>query len=186
MTNSQKIDIRKLTYLAILTAIVVVLQIIGNYFAVPIAGFSISISLSLVPIVIAATVRGPLAGGWLGLVSAGVILLFNGATFFLTLNFFGTVLVVIVKGVLCGLIAGLVYKLISKKSKLIAVYVASAVCPIVNTGIFFIGGLIFFADIMAIIYASALVNFTFELIVNIVLSPSVVRIINTVNKSKEN
>jgi uncharacterized membrane protein len=96
------------------------------------------------------------------------------------------VLVVIVKGVLCGLIAGLVYKLISKKSKLIAVYVASAVCPIVNTGIFFIGGLIFFADIMAIIYASALVNFTFELIVNIVLSPSVVRIINTVNKSKEN
>ncbi|MBQ8738498.1 MAG: ECF transporter S component [Clostridia bacterium] len=181
MTKSS-FDIRKLTILGILTAIVVVLQLVGNYVAVPIGAISVSVSLSLIPIVIASTLRGPLAGGWLGLVSAVVILLFNGATFFLGLNPFGTIVTVLVKGIASGLLAGVAYRFFSHFGKYIGVIVASVVCPVVNTGIFFIGGLIFFSDVIALVALGAVINFSFELVVNLIFSPSIVRIIDVVEK----
>ena len=176
-------DIRKITVLGILTAIVVVLQLIGNYVAVPIGAVSVSISLSLIPIVIASTMRGPFAGGWLGFVSAIVILLFNGATFFLGLNPFGTIVTVLVKGVASGLCAGFVYSLFSRiGGKYLGVILASIVCPVVNTGLFFIGGLIFFFDVIPLVALGAVINFSFELVVNLIFSTSIVRIIDVVEK----
>ncbi len=176
------LDIRKLTILGILTAIVVVLQLVGNYVAVPIGAASVSISLSLIPIVIASTMRGPFAGGWLGFVSAVVILLFNGATFFLGINVFGTIVTVLAKGIASGILAGIAYSFFSRFGKYIGVIVASVVCPVVNTGIFFIGGLIFFSDIIGLVALGAVINFSFELVVNLIFSPSIVRIIDVVEK----
>ena len=181
--NKSSVDIRKITFLGVLTAIVVVLQLVGNYVAVPIGAVSVSISLSLIPIVIASTIRGPLSGGWLGFVSAMVILLFNGATFFLGINAFGTVVVVLVKGIASGLCAGIVYKLIYRFNKYAAVIVAAIVCPVVNTGLFFLGSLIFFYDILPLVAIGALVNFSFEVVVNIIFSTSIVRIIDVFEKN---
>ncbi len=180
--KSTSVDIRKITTLGVLTAIVVVLQLVGNYVAVPIGAVSISISLSLIPIVIASTMYGPWAGGWLGFTSAIVILLFNGATFFLGLNPFGTIVTVLIKGIASGLCTGIAYKLLHKFNKYIAVFVAAAVCPIVNTGIFFIGGLIFFFDVLPLIVAGALINFTVEIIVDMIFSTSIIRIADVVKK----
>lgn len=176
------IDIKSITYLGILTAVVVVLQLIGNYVAVPISGAMVSISLSLIPIVIASTMRGPWAGAWLGFVSAMVILIGGGATFFLSLNPFGTIVTVIIKGTVSGIVAGFAYKFISSANKYVAVVFAALFCPIVNTGIFFIGGLIFFYDTLPLVAVGAIINFTFELIVNIILSPTIVRLIDIVQK----
>ena len=183
MTRAKKsINIKSITFLGVLTAIVVVLQLIGNYVAIPVAGAVVSISLSLIPIVIASTMRGPWAGGWLGFVSAMVILLFNGATFFLGLNPFGTIVTVILKGTVSGIAAGFVYKMLSKINKYLGVFVASAVCPIVNTGIFFIGGMIFFADIIWVVAVGALINFSFEIAVNLIFSPTIVRLVDYIEK----
>ena len=180
--GKNSINIRALTFLGVLTAIVVVLQLIGNYVAIPIAGAVVSISLSLIPIVIASTMRGPFAGGWLGFVSAMVILLFNGATFFLGLNPLGTIVTVIIKGTASGIAAGFTYKLLYRINKYLAVFVSAAVCPIVNTGLFFIGGMIFFSDIIWVVAAGALINFTFEIIVNLIFSPTIVRLIDYIEK----
>lgn len=183
MANTKSsVDIKKLTLLGILTATVAVLQLIGNYVAVPIGGISVSISLSLIPIVIASTMRGPFAGGWLGLVSAVIILLFNGATFFLGLNPLGTVVTVIIKGVASGLCAGIAYKLFGARSKYLGVLISAIVCPVVNTGLFFVGGLIFFSDIIGLVALGALINFSFELIVNMIFSTSIVRILDIMEK----
>ncbi len=185
MTKTKNsIDIRSLTLLGVLTAIVVVLQLIGNYVAVPIAGAVVSISLSLIPIVIASTMRGPWAGAWLGFVSAMIILLFNGATFFLGLNPLGTILTVLVKGTVSGIAAGFVYKALSKINKYLGVFVAAAVCPIVNTGIFFIGGMIFFSDIIWVVAVGALINFAFEIAVNLIFSPTIVRLVDFIENKR--
>ena len=182
--KKSSVDIRKITFLGILTAIVVVLQLVGNYVAVPIGAVSVSISLSLIPIVIASTMHGPWAGGWLGFTSAIVILLFNGATFFLGINPFGTIVTVLVKGIASGICAGIAYKLLRRINKYVAVVCAAAVCPIINTGIFFIGGLVFFYDILPLVAIGALINFSFEIAVNMIFSTSIVRIIDVIEKKR--
>ena len=103
----------------------------------------------------------------------------------------GTVITVIIKGVMAGFCAGLVYKLLEKLNRYLAVFVSAIVCPVVNTCIFLLGSLIFFVDTVnagasaegmsvgayLIIFFVGL-NFVFELLVNIVLSPAILRIIN--------
>ena len=48
------------------------------------------------------------------------------------------------KGTLCGLIAALAYKLLEKVNRVIAVFAAAVLCPVVNTGVFLLGCQIFF------------------------------------------
>ena len=85
-------------------------------------------------------------GAWLGLVSGGVILIAGQAAAFLPVNPLGTVITVLVKGTLCGLIAGLVYTALSKKNQWLAIIMAAIVCPVVNTGVFLLGCLVFFME----------------------------------------
>jgi hypothetical protein len=59
---------------------------------------------------------------------------------------------------------------------------ASIVCPVVNTGLFFIGGLIFFFDVIPLVALGAVIHFSFELVVNLICSTSIVRIIDVVEK----
>ena len=186
IARSEKV--RMLTLAAMLTAIVVVLQLLGSF----IRFGTFSISLVLIPIVIGASLLGWQLGAWLGFVFSVVVLLSGDAAPFLAVNTFGTILTVLLKGTLAGLVSGLVYRTIADKGHpLIAVYAAAVVCPIVNTGVFLIGCRIFFWDTICGWGAAAgfrnvgayiiggLVggNFLFELLFNVVLSPVVVRLV---------
>ena len=105
--------VQKLTLIALLTALVVILQILGGFIRIG----TFSVSLVLVPIVLGAALLGPWAGGWLGLVFGTVVLLNGDATAFFAVNVFGTVLTVLLKGAACGFAAGLTYKLLAKYNK---------------------------------------------------------------------
>ena len=174
MTNRKtSIDIRKLVYLAVLTAVVVVLQFI------PIRIGTFELALSVPVIVIGAALLGAGAGTWLGFVFGFVVLLLPGTAAYMSFNAFGTILTVILKGALAGLAAAFVYKLISSLNRYAAALVSAIVATFVNTGVFLIGSLVFFeSDISTVINVLISLNFLIELIVNIVLVPTVYRIIN--------
>ena len=185
--ESKRISTRKLTGLALFTAIVVVLQFLGAF----IRFGPFSISLVLIPIVVGAALYGPLSGAWLGFVFGMVVLLSGDAAAFLTVNPIGTVLTVLVKGALAGLCAGLVYRALEKLNEWVAVILAAVAAPVVNTGVFLLGCLVFFLPTVTewatglgfsnvgkyMIFGLVGANFLFELLVNIVLSPVIVRLV---------
>lgn len=187
--KSQKSSTKALVLASLLTALVVILQMMGAFIK-----FSVfSVSLVLVPIVIGAAMCGPKVAAWLGFVFGGTVLFNGDAAAFLTVNPLGTVLTVLLKGVLCGLISGFAYKAAAKHSPTAGVFTAAVVCPLVNTGVFLLGCLAFFMPTIAT-WASSLGfggdvarymifglvggNFLFELLFNIILSPIVVRLLN--------
>ena len=92
--------------IGLFTAIVLVLQFLGG--GIKFGMFSIS--LVLIPIVVGAAVYGWQAGGWLGFVFGVAVLLSGDAAAFLTVDVFGTILTVLVKGTAAGLCTGLTYK----------------------------------------------------------------------------
>ena len=187
-TNKRREQTQKLALLALLTAIVAVLAYFGGFIKV---GASASISLTLIPVVIGSALLGPFAGAWLGGVSGIVFFMTADAPFWLSLSIPGTIITVMVKGILSGLCAGLIYKLLEKVNRYLAVLVSAVVCPVVNTGIFLIGSFIFFMDAVTagaaakgmslggyIIIIFVGINFVLELLANIILSPAILRIIN--------
>ena len=145
MENRQKTPAQKtrtLVGIALFTAIVVVLQLLGSF----IRFGPFSISLTLIPIVVGAAVYGAKSGLWLGFVFGVAVLLSGDAAAFLPVNPVGTVLTVLVKGAAAGLCAGLAYKALEKKNRYLAVIAAAFVCPVLNTGIFLLGCLCFFME----------------------------------------
>jgi|GEM_PF-20594 len=108
--SRSRFNVRTLVGLGLLTAIVIVLQFIGA--AIRFGTFSVS--LVLMPIVVGAALYGVGAGAWLGLVFGVVVLLSGDANTFLAINPFGTVVTVILKGVLAGTVSGLVYTWLAK------------------------------------------------------------------------
>ncbi|MDO4939529.1 MAG: ECF transporter S component [Lachnospiraceae bacterium] len=165
--------IKELTMLGMLTAIVVLLQLV-----VRIRFGVFSLSTVLVPIVIGAALYGVGAGAWLGLVFGAVVLLSGEAAFFLGLNAPGTIVLVIVKGVACGAAAGVVYKILKKKNDKVAAVAASIVCPVVNTGVFLVLSMVFFNyDLRYVLTAFIGVNFFIELAVNALLSSTIIFLI---------
>lgn len=174
----------KVVGLGLFTAIVVVLQFLGSF----IKFGPFSITLVLAPIVIGAALYGIGAGAYLGLVFGATVLISGDAAAFLTINPIGTVIIVLLKGMLAGLAAGFIYSLISKASSLAGVIVAGIVCPIVNTGIFLAGCYIFFQEWLVAVFGTTGfvtvvaglvgVNFLVELGINMVLSTAIVKIID--------
>ena len=188
MNTTKHFDTRKLVLLALLTAIVVVLQLMASILPV----YPFTLTLVLVPIVIGASLISIPAGVWLGLVFGFIVLVTPPqATLFLGWNAPATIVIVLLKGALAGLASGVVYKLIAKARKTAAVLSAAIVCPIINTGIFLLGSYAFFLPYItewgaSVGFESASstiflgfigINFPLELIINIVLSPVIVRLI---------
>ncbi len=176
--------IRTLTGTAMLTAIIIVLQLIGSY----IKFGQFSISLVLIPIVLGAALFGVASGTWLGLAFGIVVLISGDAALFMTINPIGTVITVLLKGVLAGAASAAAYRLVEKKSRFAAVLLASFVCPVVNTGVFLLGCLVFFMDyirdmagdsnvLVYMIVSFVGINFVIELVINLVLNPAMVRLI---------
>lgn len=190
--KNRKVQTQKLVLGAILTALVIILQFLGSF----IHFGPFSISLVLIPIVIGAATCGYTIGAWLGLVFGIVVLISGDATAFLAIDVFGTFVTVLLKGTLCGLAAGLAYKLLKNHNRYIAVVAAAIVCPLVNTGIFLLGCNVFFLNeitawglkagfenVAGYMFLGLIgANFLFELGANIILSPIIVRIINYKSK----
>lgn len=193
-TVSSRARTERMALLALLTAMVAVLAYLGGF--IKIGGFA-SISLTLIPVVIGAALCGPLAGAWLGAVAGVVFFVTADAAFWLGLSVPGTVITVLVKGILSGLAAGAVFNLLERFNRYVAVIAAAIVCPTVNTGLFLVGCRIFFFDAVQTgaqgeglsAFAYMLVffvgfNFLIELGVNILLSPAILRILNIKRKKK--
>ena len=182
-----------ITGLSILTAIVVVLQLLSS--VIHFGPFSIT--LALTPIIVGGALYGIWGGCWLGAVMGLTVLLSGDATAFLTVNAPGTIFIVLLKGAAAGLVASIVYKAIEKKSVYPAVICAGITAPVVNTGIFVIGCFLFFmdtiaawagdTDAIAFIFTGMIgMNFIVELVVNLALSTVTVTIIGYAKKILNN
>lgn len=187
---------KNVTILGVLTAIIVVLQIFGSYFRIG----TISLSFVLVPIVIGGILTGVVGGTILGFIF-GVITLVMGVvgadqfTFILFSDHpFLTILTCVIKGSAAGFMSGFVYKLLKDKNLTLSTFAASAVAPIVNTGLFIVGAFCmadtlnsnFVAENSNVVYfifiGCAGINFLIELAINLVLAPSVCKIIKAVKR----
>ncbi len=190
----------KIATLALLSAIVVLLQTLaGNIYIGP-----THISLVLVPIVIGSIVLGAKYGAFLGLVFGIVVLIsgITGADPFTNTLFVNhpvyTSIICLVKGALAGYCSGLIYKVVSKSGKTGAACVAAAAAaPVVNTGLFILGGLLLVSDTLSQNYVSdgttvvyfliigcAGLNFIAEFVLNIVLAPAINTIISASKKKR--
>ena len=142
-TTSKQRTLR-LVQLAILLALVIVLQQFGSGIKVGPTSFS----LVLIPIALGGMLLGPGAGAFLGLVF-GIIVFLAGVTgqdVFTQILFqdhpFLTALTCLGKGAAAGFGAGLVYKLVAPKNRIVAGFLSAAMTPILNTGLFILGGLL--------------------------------------------
>ena len=194
--KSQNKGIMKMVGIAFMMALVIVMQSLSGIIP-PIGGFSIS--LVLIPIVLGAAVYGPGAGALLG-ATFGVIVYINcvtgadpGGAMVFQASPVLCFLVVLGKGTLAGLAAGVVYKLLKNKNAYLAMMAAAIVCPIVNTGVFVASMFLLFIDVLAawagggnivgyVLTGLILANFVPELIINIVFSPAGQRIYQVVQK----
>lgn len=187
---------KNITYLAVLLALVVVLQVWGSSIKIG----ATSLSFVLVPIVLGGVLLGIGAGAILGFVFGFIVLMYGvtGADAFTALLFSAhpaiTSLLCLVKGAAAGAVAGLLYKLISRKNKYVAVFVAAAAAPVVNTGLFILGALFmgdfisqtFVPDGQSLMYflviGCAGINFIVEFAINILLSPAIFTVNNVLEK----
>lgn len=189
-------NISRMVQLAILLAVVVVLQCFLGSIRVGATSFSVV----LVPIVVGAIIMGPAAGAFLGFAFGLVVLIYGitGQDAFTNLLFQAhpvfTSIICLGKGAAAGWGAGMLYKLLEKISPFLASVAAAASAPVLNTGLFILGGLTlvrgtleanlaaFDADsvVVFLVIGCAGVNFLVEFLVNLVLSPAIYRIVTVV------
>ena len=186
-TNKQRIQ--WLTGVGLLSALVIVLQFVsmGLRFS------TFSITLTLIPIVVGAALYGVGAGAWLGLVFGLAVLFTGDASGFMVWSVHGTIITVLAKGICAGLVSGLTFKALERVNRVLATVVSAVLCPIVNSGVFFLGCLTFFmenidgvaattkyagntAAYIIMIYIGF--NFILEFAINAVFSPTIVYIVN--------
>ena len=183
-----------ITRLAILLALVVVLQTFGSYIKIG----TVSISLVLIPVVFGGMILGVLAGTVLGF-AFGIVTLIAGITgadgftqILFTAHPFGTTIICIVKATAAGLVPALVFNAIKNKNQTVAAFTAAALAPIINTGLFIVGVLLFVRDTVAehflqgesimyfLIIGCAGVNFIVEFVLNLLLAPALNRVYRVV------
>ncbi len=187
--NNTQTSTQKLVLTAIMTALVIILQ----YVSMSLRFSMFSITLTLLPIVLGSALCGVSAGAWLGFVFGVIVLATGDANPFLAVNTVGTIVTVIVKGTLSGLLAGLMYKYFSRFNRYVGVISAAVTSPIVNTGVFLIGCRVFFMDTITewaggedvftyMIVGRVGINFMIELATNVIWSPVIVRLLDIRNK----
>lgn len=190
LTRAEKT--KRLVLSGILTALVVVLYWVGTVFKVG----NVSITLTLIPIVIGAALCGTGVATWLGLVF-GVMVLFDPTTvWFMNMNIGGTFITVLAKGAFCGIAASYAYNMFKNKNKYLAVFAAGVACPLANTLTFLLGCFMFFFQgvagqanaagqnvILYMLISFVGLNFLIELIINMVVSPVIVRILDIRKKA---
>ncbi|MCI6636901.1 MAG: ECF transporter S component [Lachnospiraceae bacterium] len=190
--------VQRMTMLAILAAIVIVLQVAVS---IPLGPFTIT--LTLVPIIIGAILDGPAGGAFLGAVFGAVVSIqvITGAagafsTMMLEYQPVATILVCLLKGTLAGLVSGLFFRLFSRIHYYSGVLLAAIIAPIVNTGIFSVAALTIFRGLIAGalgtdqnllgVFLTTFIglNFVVEFAINVALTPVIIRIVRIVKKDR--
>ncbi len=186
---------RNITYLAVLLALVFIFEVLARFMHIGTA----SICLVLVPIVLGGILLGPIAGAFLGFAFALVVIFADilGDSMSMTIledHPFFLIFSTLLRGVAAGVVPALLFRLISKKNKHVATFVAAASAPIVNTGIFILSMLIMSGSVMeamgdnaaghSAIYVIVImfvgINFFVEFAINMVLSPAIYTVHNVV------
>ena len=185
----KKETIYKIVIIGLLTALSAAL----GFIKIPLLG--VSITLVLPVIVIGGALYGPWVGAWLTVIPN--IVAIPDAGLFLTEAPAGCIATMILKGLLAGFLASIIYKAMAKKRPLGAVTCAAVVAPVVNTAVFLSGCFIFiWHDLVAkageagigmglLIVGMVGINFVIELILNLILCPSILRIIQLTSKGKK-
>ena len=181
--RKNKLQIKRLVGVASLAALVAVLQLLSLF----IKFGEFSITLALIPLVVGSILYGPKEGGVLGFVMGFIVLLTN-AEAFLVVNPLATVVLCLTKSTIAGVASGYIFKLLYKKNFVLAITLASIAAPIVNTGVFVIGCIMFFfptlkewaggSNTLQFLFITMIgINFIIEFIVNSLLSPAVTSIV---------
>lgn len=195
MNKNYRTKTLTMVQIALLSALVVVLQVFFSAIRIGV----VTLNFVLVPIVIAGVVIGPMAGLIVG-AFAGLTTFIQVFTsgdvfyvFLMTNNAVATALICILKTAAAGFLAGLAYRIItragsaSKAKNHIASIVSSGICPVVNTGLFVLGMLLFFGGALTadptfgaaaaeglvtfVLVGLVGVNFFFELALNVIICP---------------
>lgn len=190
---------KKLTYFAVLTALTVILQLLGNTVKIGI----VTLNFSLIPIVLAAILLGVWYGTALGTVT-GLIILFHcgilGADGFTNVLFATDPIIIslvcVLKTAAAGALSGLLFKWISKRNGFVATIIAAGIVPVVNSGIFILGMLLIVPSLRAagfiaeganafavIVIGFVGLNFVFEFALNVIVAPALYRVIKIVDRS---
>ena len=142
---NKSITTKQIVLTGLFLALEIILQIVGNYLQFG----PVNINISLVAVVLAAAICGPISGAIIGFFN-GIMALLSPSTIavFMPVSPVGTVLACLLKCTLAGLISGFVFKLLRKKNKILGLIVSSLLVPIINTGIFIVFCLIFFRPIL--------------------------------------
>ena len=183
---------RMIAVTGVLTAIEVILQLIGNHIG------TININLSLIPICLGAILYGPFVGGFLGLVCGAIVIASPSTSYyFMPVDPLGTIITCLVKTTVAGVVAGFVMKLF-KEHKLAGAITISILVPVINTGIFAIFVEIFFRKMLEDIVTGGLfsnttaalfmgmigINFIIEVMSTPILVPSIYKIVESQSKNK--
>ncbi len=198
MTNSSE-KLRKMVTLAMLLALVVLLQVFGGL--IPMPG-GIAPTLALIPIVLGGVLLGVWYGAALG-AAFGLITVLQAPLGALTAVLFSEepvlfVLIAMVKAIAAGIVPALIFRLFRKNHPFVGVVVASLSSPIVNTALFLLGSLTILDAFDVYITGAELAmspvqflfaivittNFLAEIIISAVISPAVYRVIEVVKRRK--
>ena len=179
----KKITTRQIVITGLFLALEIIFQVIGNYLHIG----PININISLITIVLAAAMCGPLSGGVVGFFN-GIMALFSPDTlaYFMPVSPGGTILACLLKCTVAGVVAGFIFKAFKKKHKVGSLLLSGFLVPVINTTIFVIFCLIFFRPFLEsgvgekfpnigafLIFGVVSWNFIFELISTVVLSVTV-------------
>ena len=183
----KSLEIKRMMALGILGGLVAALSMIK----IPLGQFSIT--LALIPLVVGAILYGPRGGAFLGFIM-GIVVLFVDAAAFYAISPIGTIITVLVKSSVAGCVCGLVFNVLNKKSQVTGIIVSTIIAPIVNTGIFLLGCVVFFyptmvewaagEDVLTYLLVGMVgLNFVVEFAINVVLAPTVTYIIKVISKN---
>ena len=189
----QKFDTKTIVITGLLLALEIVFQTLGNYVQFPF--LPANINLTLVTVVLAAVWCGPLSAMILGFFN-GIMALLSPSTIaiFMPINPGGTVAVCLLKCTLAGLIASLIYRGFNKINPIVGmtagVILASVAVPVINTGLFSVGALIFFRPFLEsgvgeqfpnigafLVFGVIGLNFIIELATTVIVSPGAAAIV---------
>ena len=191
--------VRNLVGTAILAALVLALQLLlGSLKLGP-----FNITLTLVPIILGAVLYGPLSaaflGGVFGLTVCFSVISGNDAGGFMLFSQKPviTLALCMIKSTAAGYLSGLVARSLAKKNTTLSLFLAAGIAPVVNTGIFILGLLLFFQDTLVLwangqdkivdflLFSILGINFTTEFLVNLVLVPILARILRNLRFVKQ-
>ncbi|MBQ7948903.1 MAG: ECF transporter S component [Clostridia bacterium] len=192
--KSKFFSAKNVTTLAILLALVIVLQAFGGSFTIG----AVTLNFTLIPLVLGAIVLGPWAGAFLGLAGGIVILIQviiapSGFYYIIWTNSpLITTLICLVKTTVAGFVAGALFQWLEKKNRYVAIFVASGVVPVVNTALFVLGCLCMHntialmaegANVLTFILVGLVTfNFFIEFAINLLVSPALHTVYQVVEK----